>query len=177
MDEILEHFLCNFLKKNGFEIVERKALLILKEALISRIESYFRCMNSYKTLGLKQGSTAIDALNLVKQEKESNLKMLEQGELVTYEEPQVEIKPEFISPLANTVERYIHIYDFMPTFPPTHTFKQTYLKLDTKENKSFSVKNRLEQSLRSEGNLLKLMKSSESLPPFINYLYKRNRYN
>ncbi|KAF9762393.1 hypothetical protein NGRA_2049 [Nosema granulosis] len=174
MDEIIKHFLCVFLKEQGFESVETKALLMLKEAFEMRLNSYLRALYSYKSLSSKQNTTLTDVLCLTDHKLPL---ILPSRKALEYEETKVVEECEFISPLANTVEKYIHIYDFMPTFPPTHTFKQTFVKSDTKENKSFSVKNRLEQSLRSENNLLRLIKSSGSLPPFINYLYKRNRYN
>lgn len=174
MDEIIKHFLCKYLKDNGYETVEIKALLMLKEAFELKINSYLKVLYSYKMLSSKQNSTLTDVMYLTNKKMPAILPS--QG-TPAYEETEVIEDAEFISPLANTVEKYIHIYDFMPSFPPTHTFKQTFVKADTKENKSFSVKNRLEQSLRSENNLLKLIKSSGSLPPFINYLYKRNRYN
>jgi Transcription factor TFIID complex subunit 8 C-term len=82
---------------------------------------------------------------------------------------------EWTSPLSVRVEKFIHIYDFMPSFPPIHTFRQTTIKQQTIKNQSSKVKKRLEQSLKSEENMIKLIKSSGSIPGFINYLYKRKK--
>lgn len=89
---------------------------------------------------------------------------------VEYEIPEPELG--WNSPLSTKVEKFIHIYDFMPSFPPIHTFRMTFLKSSSAKNQSSKVKNRLEQSLRSEGNMIKLIKSNGSIPGFINYIYK-----
>lgn len=90
-----------------------------------------------------------------------------------YETEKLVEPEEWISPISTRVEKFIHIYDFMPNFPPIHTFRLTTIKQPAMKNLSSKVKNRLEQSLKSEGNMIKLIKSSGSLPGFVNYLYKK----
>ncbi|KAI5149311.1 hypothetical protein ENBRE01_0828 [Enteropsectra breve] len=79
---------------------------------------------------------------------------------------------EWNSPLSTKVEKFIHIYDFMPSFPPLHTFRNTVSKQAGAKKHSSQVKNRLEQSLKSEGSMIKLIKNTGSLPPYVNYLYQ-----
>jgi len=94
-------------------------------------------------------------------------------EKIEFEEK--EENEEWISQVSIRVEKFIHIYDHMPSFPPIHTFRMTIPKQNSGIGQSTKVKNRLEQSIKSENNLIKLITSSGSLPPFINYLYKEHR--
>lgn len=157
-----------YLREIGYEAVERKALEVFMASLEAYMLEYLKGVASVSRHGLKSHSTLLDILWLV----EGKRFELPPFERVTYEKEEAEKEEKFTSPLSSSIEKYIHIYDFMPSFPPTHAFRQTIVKGGSRSSKSMNVKNRLEQSLRTEGNLLKLIKASGSLPPFVNFLYK-----
>jgi hypothetical protein len=169
MRRVLEDRLLRILKEVGYEVVERKALEVYVTGLETYMLAYLRTISSLSRHGMKSHSTLLDLLCLV------DGKRFDCGSVgearVEYENEVAEEEEKFNSPLSSSIEKYIHIYDFMPSFPAIHAFRQTITKPNCKSNKSANVKSRLEQSLRAEGNLLKLIKASESLPPFINFLY------
>lgn len=74
---------------------------------------------------------------------------------------------EWKSPISTRLGKFIHIYDFMPNFPQIHIIRMTFTNGPTVKNQSSRVKDKLEQSLRSEGNMVRLMKSNGSMPKFI----------
>ncbi|KAM0671776.1 hypothetical protein CWI42_121120 [Ordospora colligata] len=170
MRRVVEDRLLRILKEVGYEVVESKALEVYVEALETYMLAYLRTVCSLSRHGMKSHSTLIDLLCLI------DGKRFDCGgvgkEKVEYEQEVVEKEQEFNSPLSSSIEKYIHIYDFMPSFPAIHAFRQTITKPNCKSNKSANVKSRLEQSLRAEGNLLNLIKASGSLPPFINFLHR-----
>ncbi|AFM99387.1 putative transcription factor IID complex subunit [Encephalitozoon hellem] len=168
MRRILEDRLMRYLKEVGYEAVERKALEVYMASLEAYMLEHLKGVVSVSRHGLKSHSTLLDVLWFIEGKKLE----LPPFERIEYEEEEVVREEKFVSPLSSSIEKYIHIYDFMPSFPPTHAFRQTIVKGGSKGSKSMNVKNRLEQSLRTEGNLLKLIRASGSLPPFVNFLYK-----
>ncbi|ADM12613.1 uncharacterized protein Eint_111130 [Encephalitozoon intestinalis ATCC 50506] len=168
MRRILEDRLMRYLREVGYEVVEKRALEVYMGSLETYMLEHLKAVVSVSRHGLKSHSTLLDFLRFI-EGKRFEFPFFEN---VVYEEEVKEEEKEFASPLASSIEKYIHIYDFMPSFPPIHAFRQTIVKAGNKGSKSMNVKNRLEQSLRTEGNLLKLIKASGSLPPFVNFLYK-----
>lgn len=168
MKKILEHRLMKHLKDLGYETVERRAIELYVVSLERYMVAYLKSINSVSKHALKSQATLLDVLRFVGDKKFE----FSVAEETVYEYEKAEEEVKFDSPLVSNIEKYIHIYEFMPNFPPAHAFRQTIIKPSSKSSRSLSVKNRLEQSLRSENNLLKLIKASGSLPPFINFLYR-----
>lgn len=167
MKKILEHRLMGHLVSLGYEAVERRAMELYVAMVETYTTNYLKVIGSISKHGLKSHVTLLDALHFV---KDGGLEV-PRVTRVEYEYSSAPPETRFDSPLASNIEKYIHIYEFMPDFPPVHAFRQTIVKPHSKSSRSVNVKNRLEQSLRSEDNLLRLIKASGSLPPFINFLY------
>lgn len=164
----LEHGLVRRLRDAGYKGAERRALEVYAAALETYMLAYLRAIGSVSRHGLKSHTTLLDMVCFIEGKKFE----FPSTERVVYETEAAVVEERFVSPLSSSIEKYIHIYDFMPGFPPTHAFRQTLVKQGSKASKPANVKNRLEQSLRTEGNLLKLIKASGTLPPFVNFLYR-----
>lgn len=200
MEEILERTVLKLLKNAGFESVEPLALKKLLRVFDDKITSTLSISSQIAGLACRPSITILDLFGLRRKScmitlsiprevyidcdirppfsrnlSVSNLFTLVPLNLVSYPYEIYEEEEEWISPVSTKVDKFIHIYEFMPTFPPIHTFRMTSLKEKTVSNQSSKVKNRLEQSLRTEGNLIKLIKSSGTVPNFINYLYRNKR--
>lgn len=201
MKKILERTIAKFLKEVGFETTSKLALEIIMAVFEDRIIAMLNPISSRGVLTSRPTATVLDVLDYIEnlnaftyrmpiaqlspaQTVQANqilkFKRQELFNLIQFpkdpnEEDVYEEPKEWTSPLSTRVEKFIHIYDFMPAFPPIHTFRLTLIKPLTTRNLSSKVKNRLEQSLKSEGNMIKLIKSSASLPEFINYLYKNKK--
>lgn len=199
MEEMLQRMILRLLKNTGFETAESRALAVLVKTFDDRISSFLRTVSQLSVLGGRPSVCMLDLFG-TKQATQSLARyrplpteiLVECGSTVPkcrngntrnlfslipllpeiYPRETVEDEEEWVSPLSTRVEKFIHIYEFMPNFPPIHTFRTTAVKNHNSKNQSSKVKNRLEQSLRSEGNMIKLIKSSGSIPNFINYIYK-----
>lgn len=199
MEEILRRVVVQLLRNTGFEAVESRALELLVKVFDDRVTSFLKTVSQLSTLsgrpsvcmldlfGTRQEIRGLGGCKPLPKEmlaehcatapkcKNKNIESL--FSLVPlvpeiYPCEAVDVETEWVSPLSTRVEKFIHIYEFMPSFPPIHTFRMTAVKNYNLKNQSSKVKSRLEQSLRSEGNMIKLIKSSGSIPNFINYIYK-----
>lgn len=170
MDEIINHIIIRIIKEHDFNFADNKAILLINEALEIYLRSILKTLFSH-TLHAKKTSSNILYLLRILGKKDINLTCSLNP--IQYQKLCPIKIPEFKSPLSTYLERYIHIYEFMPNFPPTHTFRNTFCKNKEKENIPEQVKKRLEQSLKTEKNLFKIIKASGKMPKFINYLYSK----
>lgn len=199
MDDIMRRIIAEILKNAGFESSNCDALELFLKIHDDRIMSFLKNISRLSLHAGRPSTTLVDLFGMKNTIQkigtdvifedwmlnECNTNILDSKYLslktlfssipckrIEYPREIPEFDPEWISPISQRVEKFIHIYEFMPNFPPNHTFRITPLKGSTFKNQSTKVKNRLEQSLRSEGNMVKLIKSSGSMPKFINYIYK-----
>lgn len=199
MDEAKRRTIAQLLKTIGFESVEAKALELLVRVLDDRVTAYLTTVSRMALLCSRPTTTLLDLFGMRQTVPRIGRELRIPKDALA--ECNVDVPPcrnttvqglftlvplrrqafpvetlaqeeTWVSPLSTRVEKFIHVYDFMPEFPPIHTFRTSSVKGSTLKNQSSKVKNRLEQSLRSEGNMVKLIKSSGSMPKFVNYLYK-----
>lgn len=200
MRPVLEHFLAGMLHQAGFKAFNRQALALLAAVFEDRLAVLLMCLNSRAIHAGRPGATLTDLLGAVYGGLSLNslrtggargarVRLARPTEAaaaraaafalpatrVTYPMEAFDLPEEWESPISTRVEKFIHIYDFMPPFPPIHTFRMTPSK--TTENISFSarVKNRLEQSLKSENNMIRLIKSSGTLPAFVHFIHNERK--
>lgn len=193
MEEILTRALCKIIQQAGFEAINQKAMKYFISVFEDRIKSMFMVLVSKSVHSGRPTCSLIDLYKYIEEGRalgviakyshnipktvtcannRRNMFKLLDFSTEKYEKIVLHETEKWLSPLSNRVEKFIHIYDFMPDFPPIHTFRLTPIKQLVSKNLSSKVKNRLEQSLKSEKNMIKLIKSSDSLPKFINFLYE-----
>ncbi|KAI4291708.1 hypothetical protein PAPHI01_0982 [Pancytospora philotis] len=191
MRGLLEHTVAELLRTAGFERVSRQALETLLVVFEDRLCAVLNATASRAAFAGRPSASVLDIMNTITaptgfscqigtdRRNPAELRRwafgVAPGLPANYEGEQHEDQAEWVSPLSTRVEKFIHIYDFMPSFPPIHTFRLTAAKVPASKNHSSRVKNRLEQSLKSESNMMKLIKSSGSLPSYINFLYKAKK--
>lgn len=202
MKDILKRTIIKILRKAGFELADNLALEKLISVFNDRMISSLNIITQKSVLsgrssvtlfdlfGSKQNFNAIvDILPFngmaleecnVEDADCENPKIADNFRLINidddeYPEEILVEEEKWVSPISTKVDRFIHIYEFMPPFPPIHTFRLTSLKNKLASNQSSKVKNRLEQSLRTEENMIKLIKSSGSIPDFVNFIHKSKR--
>ncbi|KAM0681312.1 hypothetical protein GINT2_000511 [Glugoides intestinalis] len=200
MDDVVKLCIIKLLKKAGFESIEAKALEIIIEVHKDRLSRFLQTIVKLSTHASRPSVSLLDSFGvkhtfphigkelrfskemliechtdipICRNKSVQNIFSLIVPEKTVFPNSIQEEEVEWCSPLSGKIEKFIHIYEFMPNFPPIHTFRLTPLKSSIFKNQSAKVKNRLEQSLRSEENMVKLIKSSGSMPNFINYLYRR----
>ena len=178
VDEILVKLIFKVLKQAGFDNITTKALELYKECFKDIFD------NNIKIIAgsiMHSGRVTLNMYDFVKVNTKIipinfNILNIPNIDLNLQYEEYKDIK-EWNSPLANKSEKFIHIYDFMPEFPATHTYRNTPLPETRNYIESINIKNRIEQSIKSEKNMFRLFKTSGSLPPFINYIYKIMKEN
>ncbi|KAL6122649.1 hypothetical protein NUSPORA_00173 [Nucleospora cyclopteri] len=173
VDAILSVVASKIFSAAGFDSTSTKAMAVCVQVLKETIGENAKILASSASHAGKAFVTEYEFIKSFYALNKFNFEIYGVSEIddkIEYEEYKIE--KEWTSPLANFSEKFIHIYDFMPDFPPTHTYRNTKITERTENLESLNVKNRMDQSLKSEANMFKLFKSSGSLPPFINFLYK-----
>lgn len=180
MEECLKYILIVHLRKVGFDAVTRRALNLFYLSTTCTIKNYLRTLKSITLHSQRSKTTVLDILKLQTFFKEQfiPLKVAHRLSLITVKpikilEDREEGKRITDSLLGTTIDRYVHVYDFMPKFPPAHTFRKSFAKESEEEEKSKNIKRRLEESLIAENNLVKMMDASNDVPSFVNFMVIR----
>ena len=173
IDKYLEATIAKVFLTMNFEGMNEKALFTLKETFKIYLDSNCKIIGRIANHSGRNDVSLFDFYRIQRKIQVFNydvVNVLGIDDKLKYE--QIILKDNWISPLGIKSDRFIHIYDFMPEFPAIHTFRNTTL-VESKEGlESINVKSRIDQSVKSEKNMFKLFKTSESLPPFINCMYR-----
>lgn len=174
-DKFIQATISIVIKQLGFTHASPQAIELFSKVFEDRILFILR---SVGTSALHSNRTKINLFDLCFYRKELRgnvLKVPLKKETIPVEYEELSDEERWISKLSVRVDKFSHIYEFMPEFPPIHTFRQTPLPTNSEKTESLNVKNRMDQSLKSEENMFKLFKSSGSFPPIINYLYMQKK--
>lgn len=172
------HFIALILKKNNFEKINKQTLLLFQHAFLLYFSNFLKTL---KIRTIHSGRSKITNFDILKFHTESESliykiikiipkkinKIKETKEAI--QNVDSEIKNESDFSIAQHINKYVHIYDHLPKFPPSHTFRRTIQK----ENLDFScnnLKKRIEQSFKAEKNLFKMVKIGK----FVNFLHPRD---
>lgn len=176
-DEALEKselaFLAGHIREVGFEIASKHGLIFLKHAFTLYFSNLLKILK-IRALHAGRGKvTVIDILKMKQFEKEfeeihkfiRNIRKRKENIIETQETVEDKKEEKFI--ISTQIDKYVHIYEHLPPFPPSHTFRRTITK-DHIEYTCENLKKRIEESLKAEKNLLKMMNISK----YVNFLYQ-----
>lgn len=110
-------------------------------------------------------SIALDIFNI---EKDPTAIAELPGTQVNFEVEVYKPKEKFVNEIASKIDRYIHIYEFMPEFPPTHTFKRSYIRNAKKHE--IRIKQRVEQNLLAERSVFQMVSMEGKMPRYVNFM-------
>lgn len=172
-------FIANMLKNVGFECTNNRALMLLDHSFLLFFSSVLKTLKIRTIHSNRAKVTIIDILKM-KQNKEYYdkikefvilLSRLHNEENIVNENVEIEEneKEETKFTISTQIEKYVHIYDHLPPFPPSHTFRKTIIK-EQKVSSCDNLKKRMEESLRAEKNLFRMMEVNN----FVNFLYQKN---
>lgn len=173
VEEYIKKIVTSILINAGYSNADKQALDLLTDVFIHFINENLKILS---TSAQHSGRVNLTMFDFVKQK--NKLFKFDDNVLPCYtlndylQHEQLVIENEWDSPLATKSEKFIHIYDFMPDFPAIHAFRNTPGTENREHFESTNVKNKMEQSIKSEKNMFKLFKTSGSLPAFINCMYK-----
>lgn len=69
-------------------------------------------------------------------------------------------------------DEFFYVYEFMPPFPESHTYKKTFPK-NKIDNQSKRIKLRRDQSLDVEDNLFLILKNRNEIKDFLNFMFQK----
>lgn len=164
----------NYLKSIGYTHTSSYALSMLTSIFKATIHKFLKTLVSVTTHAQRSKTTIVDLHSLlrffdIRLHKVLRIHPYMQLNLDT-EQNMIQDCAAFENSIVSKIDRYIHIYEFMPSFPPTHTFKKTFPK-ETKSNETpEKIKIKLEQVGRAEKNLIRMMRMSNKLPKRVNFM-------
>lgn len=172
MHSIISHILIRFLQAAGYTHTDSYAISILSTILTTHLHNLLKSLQKLTTHAQRSKTTLIDLHSLTSL---LNLKVsfielqFEQANYIINTNRMLS-GHAFENSIVSKIDRYIHIYEFMPSFPPTHTFKKTFPKETIKHETPEKIKMRLDQVARAEKNLIRILKVSKGLGRRVNFM-------
>ncbi|KAL0263978.1 UNVERIFIED_CONTAM: hypothetical protein PYX00_011243 [Menopon gallinae] len=157
--------LARALKSSGFDTANQKALEFFAEVFT---------MYMFRTLGyIKRVATHSQRSKATMVDMVSSFGILEATsyEDVGFETDEAPEAETFYGPISAPVDKFINIYEFMPVFPPLHTFRATLVKENKVRSRARDVKERIEQKNQVAASVFRILKRLKEIPNRANYLY------
>lgn len=166
MDQILDIYILSELKDTGYSFANKRALQILKSVFIKKMLTYCKSLKHVTNHAGRHKTILTDIFNF---DKSPMFEINNSSKVALHFENSIYTPPEkFVNEIASKIDRYIHIYEFMPEFPPTHTFKRSYAKNAKKHD--IKIKQRVEQNLLAERTVFKMVFVEKKMPRHVNYM-------
>ncbi|KAM0678112.1 hypothetical protein BDAP_001371 [Binucleata daphniae] len=181
MDSIIEFVIINCLSSVGYTRFSKRAIEHFKQAFINNYSSFLNSLSAVTLHAQRSKSNFIDVNNTLKlknktityEDRTCNVGYNELMSYVEFEEEERQEIVNFENPIASNIDRFIHVYEFMPHFPPSHTFKRNYTKEIGKYRRPDGIKKKIEETVLVERSLIRIMKERRELKPYANYLMKK----
>ncbi|KAM0688670.1 hypothetical protein COBT_000071 [Conglomerata obtusa] len=179
MDEIIESTLALILRDAGYDSISKHALNHFSQIFKNQILSLLKALNALTLHAQRSKSSLIDIQSLLKLTNRSITtgdiqNAIQKNDLLPHFQNEIaEVTVSFENLIANSIDRFIHVYEFMPQFPPTHTFKRNYSKEVGKHRRPDGIKKRIEESVMVERSLIRMIMERGEMPKYVNYLCKK----
>lgn len=177
LDAVVERILyvcvSSVLRSAGCEAAEAKALAHLAMVLERYIMYISTALQKHAGFAHRPSPTLVDVVQTLLGMKVSlSLEdMRAHPHLRIHTEPYDSVFPEDLSAgLCTYVDLPPYFYEFLPKFPPAHTFKSTPIKRRVVDDKSKKARIRNEQGIKAVDSLFRMMESSGTRPKRANYL-------
>lgn len=165
MDRIVRHTIARALRHSGFDAANQKALEFFSEVFALYMFRTLGYIKRVATHSQRSKATMVDVL--------SSLGILEvqSYESINFETEKMPETEMFYGPISAPVDKFINIYEFMPVFPPLHTFRATLVKENKVRSRAKDVKERIEQKNQVAASVFRIFKRLDEIPNRANYLY------
>ena len=164
MDEFLRIILIHSLKDAGFESVNQKALEVFLIVFKYHMKKTLGTIKARSLHSLRPKVVLLDFLLYFGNKEIKNY------ESICFEDEKPVEKEEFVSKISGAVSKWLNVYEYLPNFPPLHTFKTTTVREKKQRSRAKDIKERIDQSNKIINNLFKLIKSTKKPPKHANYL-------
>lgn len=168
--------LLHLLKNTGYTHTNTRALDIFSSISLQYIDEFLKTLANTTNHAQRSKTTVVDLFAILNLSK---IDLNNKGDVdfkkvvpLGFETDANDLSGActFENSIVSKIDRYIHIYEFMPSFPPTHTFKKTFPKETIRNETPEKIKTRLEQVARAEKNLIKMLRVSKGLPKYVNFM-------
>ncbi|KAI5185621.1 hypothetical protein NEHOM01_0947 [Nematocida homosporus] len=155
------------LKESGFSHVEAPALALLSDTLINYTVYLSYKLKRQAEDAHRNSPALVDAVPLLQWVKDIPET---QESLVLAQEPETDPIPVYTSEICTYAEYPANYYDFLPRFPPAHTFKNTPIKRRVSDDRALKARLRNEQITKVVENLFGIMHKKNQPIKRANYL-------
>lgn len=164
LKNISRHTIARGVKFCGFELINNKALDMFAVVFDIYMVKTLGSIKNASGHSQRSKTTISDLIRIF-----GTLDVFSFGSVDLEVEKRIE-EGIFYGPISAPVEKFINIYEFMPNFPPLHTFRRTLIKENRVRSRAKDVKERIEQRNQVATNLFRLLKRLGSIPQHADYL-------
>lgn len=158
--------ICHVLKKQGFESVNRRALKLLENAFMKYMVYIGAVIKRQCESARRSAPTLVDAVTVMKNITE----ILPNKERIHLEMEEYIPFKEYAGQICAYTDYPQNYYEFLPRFPPAHTFKSTSIKRKVLDDKANKARLRNEQTMKIVDSLFGIVKQSKKKLCHANYL-------
>lgn len=165
MEKIVRYTIVRALEHSGFDTANQKALEFFSEVFSLYMFRTLGYIKRISTHSQRSKATMVDVLSIL------GILEVRSYECVDFETEKAPEIETFYGPISAPVDKFINIYEFMPVFPPLHTFRATLVKENKVRSRAKDVKERIEQKNQVAASVFRILKRLNEIPNRANYLY------
>ncbi|KAI5181345.1 hypothetical protein NEOKW01_1539 [Nematocida sp. AWRm80] len=176
IEQTLRVVIAQILKNQNYSKIEHKGIEVLTNTLLKYLiytcyKLKDQCESSHRT-----SPTLVDSIVLLKDITELPQNKCQPIAPEIDQNNDMDLE-QFVSEICMHAETPTNYYDFLPKFPPMHTYKSTQIKRCVSDDKAQKARMRNEQISKVVENLFYLSKRINRRPTYANYLSKSNEEN
>ncbi|KAI5170686.1 transcription initiation factor TFIID subunit 8 [Nematocida sp. LUAm3] len=166
LKKVLEVAVAQILKQQGFSSANRRAISLLGNTMFNYLVYNSAILKKQCESARRSSPTLIDAVPLLEMIKEV---FTSQGSIsVEIEEEKKE--EDTPSEISMQIDHPPNCYDFLPKYPPAHTFKNTPIKRRISDDRAQKARLRNEQTIKVVDSLFEIYKRKKRSFSHANYL-------
>lgn len=166
VEEAVKYSIVLLLKEAGFTSATTQALGLLSTTVLRYLVYVSSVLKVRGEVAHRTSPTLVDAVVVLKRVKE----VLKSSQRIQLEEEIVAPPEEYTSEICTYVEPAPSYYDFLPKFPPAHTFKNTPIKRRVSDDRAQKARLRNEQTIKVVDSLFGIAKKAKKNLGYANYL-------
>ncbi|KAI5191801.1 hypothetical protein NECID01_1646 [Nematocida sp. AWRm77] len=166
VEESVKYLVVHLIKEQGFSSATSHALSLLSNTVVRYLVYISSVLKAQCEASHRTSPTLVDAVVVFKKVKE----IVENRGRIELEEQSFSLPAEYVSEICTYVEPAPNYYEFLPKFPPVHTFKNTPIKRRVSDDRAQKARLRNEQTIKIVDSLFSIMKRSKKNLRYANYL-------
>lgn len=166
VEQALGKCICHILKKQGFGSANGRALKLLENAVLRYMVYVGAVVKRQCESARRSAPTLVDAVTVMK----SITEILPNKERIQLETEEYVPFKEYVGKVCAYADYPQNYYEFLPRFPPAHTFKSTAIRRKVLDDKANKARVRNEQKMKIVDSLFGIVKRRNLKLCCANYL-------